>query len=104
MASSKPYFSPACPEPLVISPETRVAQLKPLLEDEYWKFQWTNIRGLIRLYESGELGPLPHDDRVYVRQGELMDHKPSYEEMASAPVWLEVGTVWPRVGLKRVFF
>ena len=52
--------SPFCPIPLVIEPQQRIEQLRKYLEDPAPKMQRhrTNILGLIRMYETGEIGPL----------------------------------------------
>jgi hypothetical protein len=51
--------SPACPfpTPYIFQLAERVEQLKAFLKTDFGKAQRVDIEALIRLYESGELGP-----------------------------------------------
>ncbi|GIJ85894.1 hypothetical protein Asppvi_004758 [Aspergillus pseudoviridinutans] len=66
-------FGPACPIPLVYQPHERVEQLKELLDYPENQRQRINIMALIRMYESGELGPLTTGPRMWLCDGKIMD-------------------------------
>lgn len=85
-------FLPACPIPLVIQPHERIAVLKDFLNDPKNERQKTNILGLIRMYETGELGPLQPGNAIYICEGMIMDKPPSPENLPpnGSAVWSEV--------------
>ncbi|GIK00140.1 hypothetical protein Aspvir_004160 [Aspergillus viridinutans] len=66
-------FGPACPIPQVYQPHERVEQLKELLNDPEQQRQRINIMALIRMYESGELGPLTIGPTIWLCDGKIMD-------------------------------
>lgn len=70
-------FSPSCPIPFILQPEVRIQQLKKALETEIGQIQRVNIEALIRMYESGEIGPRQiGDPPIYLAGGKLVDHDP----------------------------
>lgn len=83
-----------CPNPLVIKPEERISQLRPLLSDPHWKFQTANILKLIELYESGEAPPpTPSRYELWLRDGKIIE-PPGPNEIPDIPtgsaIWIEV--------------
>lgn len=98
-ASPRPFNPrPFCPNPLVIKPEQRIEQLKKFLEDPTPKIQRqrTNIEGLIRMYETGDLGPLvfPGQQTIWICKGQIMDPPPRLNDlppiMVHSAVWAEL--------------
>lgn len=85
-------FLPACPIPLVIQPHERVKWLKERLEEPENQRQRINILALIRMYESGELGPLTPGHTIYICDGKIMDKPLSSENLPprESVVWAEV--------------
>lgn len=55
----------ACPIPLIIQPHERIEWLKERLEDPKNERQRTNLLALIRMYETGELGPLTTGHTIF---------------------------------------
>ncbi|KAJ5214919.1 hypothetical protein N7468_010598 [Penicillium chermesinum] len=92
MADSKPVFSPACPIPYVFQPAERIQQLKDYLQTEWGQIQRVNAEALIRMYESGELGPRQMGDpHVYLLDGKRVD-KTLFEDKAMSAnslKWIE---------------
>lgn len=93
MPDPHPQFSPACPCPIpyILQPEERVEQLKACLQTDFGEAQRVNAEALIRLYESGELGPRQRSDPpVYLIDGQRVD-KDSWEDAAKTGIrWCEV--------------
>ncbi|KAJ6132398.1 hypothetical protein N7471_007613 [Penicillium samsonianum] len=86
-------FSPACPIPYVQQPTERIEQLKAFLKTDFGKAQQVNVYALIRLYETGELGPRKRGDPpIYLVEGQRVENNPW--EDASVPDnamrWCEV--------------
>ncbi|CAG8180461.1 unnamed protein product [Penicillium nalgiovense] len=80
-SDSQPVFSPVCPIPLVVQPAERIQQLKDYLPTEFGQVQRVNVEALIRMYESGELGPRRHGDPpVYLVEGKRVDKDPWQDE------------------------
>ncbi|KAI2751159.1 hypothetical protein DTO013F2_3939 [Penicillium roqueforti] len=92
MPDPHPQFSPACPCPIpyILQPEERVEQLKACLQTDFGEAQRVNAEALIRLYESGELGPRQRSDPpVYLIDGQRVD-KDSWEDAAKTGIrWCE---------------
>ncbi|KAF7123014.1 hypothetical protein CNMCM5793_001190 [Aspergillus hiratsukae] len=86
-------FGPAIPIPLVIQPHERVEELKELLEQPDQQRQKINILALIRMYESGELGPLTTEHEIYICDGKIMEKPRDGERLVpeGSVVWAEVG-------------
>ncbi|KAI3287977.1 uncharacterized protein N7518_008837 [Penicillium psychrosexuale] len=88
---------PFCPIPRVIEPQQRIKQLREYLEDPAPKMQRhrTNIQGLIRMYETGELGPLvfPGQETIWICEGKIMDPPPRLDDLVHiiphSAVWAE---------------
>lgn len=82
MASdSQPVFSPVCPIPFVLQPAERIQQLKDYLPTEIGQVQRVNVEALIRMYESGELGPRQlGDPPVYLVEGKRVEKNPWEDE------------------------
>ncbi|KAJ5715926.1 uncharacterized protein N7483_013107 [Penicillium malachiteum] len=55
-------FRDASPIPYILQPEERIENLKDFLETDFGELQRVNVEALIRLYESGELGPRKQTD------------------------------------------
>lgn len=93
MADSQPVFSPACPIPFILQPAERIQQLKDFLQTEFGQVQRVNVEALIKLYESGELGPRQLGDApVYLVNGKRVEKNP-WEDESVAPgeiKWCEV--------------
>ncbi|KAJ9190875.1 hypothetical protein DTO166G4_8050 [Paecilomyces variotii] len=85
MADSQPVFSPACPIPFILQPAERIQQLKYSLQTEWGQVQRVNVEALIKLYESGELGPRQLGDApVYLVNGKRVEKNP-WEDESVAP-------------------
>lgn len=86
-------FLPACPIPWVIQPHERIEWLKEVLKDSEQQRQRTNILALIRMYETGELGPLVLGTRVWVCNGKIIDDPLASKDLRppESAIWLEVG-------------
>ncbi|KAJ5590858.1 hypothetical protein N7450_004830 [Penicillium hetheringtonii] len=87
-------FSPSCPIPFILQPEVRIQQLKKALETEIGQIQRVNIEALIRMYESGEIGPRQiGDPPIYLAGGKRVDHDPWKDpSLTPGPVkWRECG-------------
>lgn len=84
------------PDPVVIDPTTRIAQLKEYLVDKEWQNQGnqnqkTNILKLIKMYETGELEGLTGGIQTWLKNGEVLDHEPDLNEITTdTALWLEV--------------
>ncbi|CDM33554.1 hypothetical protein PROQFM164_S03g000278 [Penicillium roqueforti FM164] len=76
--------------PNILQPEERVEQLKACLQTDFGEAQRVNAEALIRLYESGELGPRQRSDPpVYLIDGQRVD-KDSWEDAAKIGIrWCE---------------
>lgn len=83
-------FSPAIPLPLVLDPQVNIDHLTELLTQDMWQRQKANITKLIELYESGELKPPAIGESIWLRDGKIIDYKPSIEEMSKHAIWHEV--------------
>ncbi|KAJ9348269.1 hypothetical protein DTO280E4_9359 [Paecilomyces variotii] len=82
---SQPVFSPACPIPYILQPAERIQQLKDFLQTEFGQVQRVNVEALIKLYESGELGPRKLGDApVYLVNGKRVEKNP-WEDESVAP-------------------
>ncbi|KAJ5969530.1 hypothetical protein N7501_005778 [Penicillium viridicatum] len=80
-ADSQPVFSPVCPIPFVLQPAQRIQQLKNYLPTEIGQVQRVNVEALIRMYESGELGPRQlGDPPVYLVEGKRVEKNPWEDE------------------------
>ena len=93
MADSKPEFSPACPIPFILQPAERIQHLKDFLKTEIGQIQRVNIEALIKLYESGELGPRQFGDPpIYLVDGKRVDKDPWEDESVPRDTrkWCEV--------------
>lgn len=97
MADSQPnsqvVFSPAIPIPFILQPEERIRQLKIFLTTEFGEAQRVNVEALIKMYESGELGPRQlGDPPVYLVEGKRVDKDPWEDESvpSKAMKWREV--------------
>ncbi|KAJ6108029.1 hypothetical protein N7523_009352 [Penicillium sp. IBT 18751x] len=93
MADPQPQFSPACPIPYILQPAERVEQLKAFLQTDFGKAQRVNVEALIRLYESGELGPRQRSDPpVYLVEGRRVERDPWKDKSVprNAMRWCEV--------------
>ncbi|KAJ9269208.1 hypothetical protein DTO212C5_4703 [Paecilomyces variotii] len=85
-----PGFSPACPIPLVIDPQTRIKELKDALTEDCWQYQKANILKLIELYESGELKPPSYDTTIWLCDGKVLDKEPGLDDVPRGSVlWAE---------------
>ncbi|KAL1856075.1 60S ribosomal protein L43 [Paecilomyces lecythidis] len=92
MANPQPVFSPACPIPYVLQPAERIQQLKDYLPTEFGQIQRVNVEALIKLYESGEIGPRQLGDApIYLVEGKRVDKNPWEDESAppNAMKWCE---------------
>lgn len=77
MADSQRVFSPACPIPFILQPAERIQELKSCLQTEVGQLQRVNIEALIKMYESGELGPRQRGDPpVFLLNGKRIDKDP----------------------------
>lgn len=87
-SSSNPTFNPlpawSEPPPPVITPKTRIRYLKTLLVDESQKYQHKNIKFLIHLYETGQLGELHPGKVTYILDGRIVDGIPKEIPQGSA--------------------
>lgn len=85
-------FLPACPLPLVIQPHERIEKLKEHLKEPKFERQRTNILALIRMYETGELGPLTTGHTIYVCAGKIIDNRLIPENLppTGCAIWSEV--------------
>ncbi|KAJ5726204.1 uncharacterized protein N7483_007561 [Penicillium malachiteum] len=90
-------FRPACPIPLVIQPHGRIEWLKERLKEPRNQRQTTNLLALIRMYETGELGPLSPGPIIFICEGKIVDsplgsgNHPSGE----SAIWAEVSLYLP---------
>ncbi|KAJ6084636.1 hypothetical protein N7486_011436 [Penicillium sp. IBT 16267x] len=92
MSDPKREFSPACPIPYIQQPAERVEQLKGCLHTEFGQAQRVNIEALIRMYETGELGPRQvGDPPVYLVEGQVVHTDPHQDRSvpAGAMKWCE---------------
>ncbi|KAK9431774.1 hypothetical protein V1505DRAFT_367059 [Lipomyces doorenjongii] len=86
--STRPEFLRSAP--YVVDPKTRIDQLKENLAEEEWQHQQKNILKLIEMYETGELRGLTGGIRTWLKDGEVLDHEPSIEEVTpGTAIWLE---------------
>lgn len=86
------------PNPFVCQPEERIRQLKEVLQTELGQLQKANIETLIKMYETGELGPLClKNPPVYLAGGKHIDHDPWKDpSLTPGPVkWCEVSSFSP---------
>ncbi|KAK9370500.1 hypothetical protein V1509DRAFT_637480 [Lipomyces kononenkoae] len=90
MSTSKPTFNPlpACSEPFLITPGTRVRYLRSLLSDESQEYPRKNILFLIHLYETGQLKELRPGKITWIFDGKIVDGMPKGVPPGSA-VWAE---------------
>lgn len=91
MAQQEKHLS-ACPIPWVIQLHERIEWLKECLEDPKNERQKTNLLALIRMYETGELGPLTTGYTIFICDGKIMDKPLSRENLPpkGSVVWAEV--------------
>lgn len=92
MAQQEELLSP-CPIPLGVQPHERIKWLKECLEDPENQRQRTNILALIRMYESGELGPLMPGHTIYVCDGKIMDKPFSSENLPPRECVIKAGSL-----------
>ncbi|KAJ5709836.1 hypothetical protein N7493_009428 [Penicillium malachiteum] len=87
-------ISPACPIPYVVQPAERIEWLKERLKDPKNERQTTNLLALIKMYETGELGPLSHGHTIFVCEGKIVDSPTSenfrFGESGKSAVWAEL--------------
>lgn len=91
-------FPPACPIPLVIQPHERIEWLKERLNEPKNQRQRTNLMTLIRMYETGELGPLTPGHTIYICDGKILNEPLSSENIPSG-----VTAIWAEVSLYLIF-
>jgi hypothetical protein len=91
MATKQLTFSPAWTEPLsnLITPESRIRQLREMLLDKSLEFQKENILLAIHLYETGELPPKRAWETTWILNGKAVSQLPNETPMNSV-VWAEV--------------
>ncbi|KAJ5722955.1 hypothetical protein N7488_000990 [Penicillium malachiteum] len=83
---------PACPIPFVIQPADRIEWLKERLKEPD-KRQTTNLLALIKMYETGELGPLSPGYRIFICEGKIVDSPAKGNFRFGNPpaaIWIEV--------------
>lgn len=93
MPDPQPQFSPACPIPYLFQPAERVEQLKAFVQTDFGKAQRVNVEALIRMYESGELGPRQRGDPLaYLVEGRRVEKNPWEDKSvpSNAMRWCEV--------------
>ncbi|KAJ5611467.1 hypothetical protein N7528_008572 [Penicillium herquei] len=81
------------PTPFVIQPAERIEWLKERLKDPKNKRQTTNLLALIKMYETGGLGPLACGDIIYVCEGKIVDSPATegfrFGKSGKSAVWAE---------------
>ncbi|KAJ5631375.1 uncharacterized protein N7484_011475 [Penicillium longicatenatum] len=92
MPDPKREFSLAMPIPYIQQPAERVEQLKRFLQTEFGQAERVNVEALIRMYETGELGPQQiGDPPAYLVEGHRV-HTDPHEDMSvlnNAMKWCE---------------
>ena len=114
MSDPHPESSTApCPEiPYILQPEERVKQLRACLhtdfgdplQAEFTEAQRVNAEALIRLYESGELGPRQRSDPpVYLIDGQRVGKDVWQDTNKKGIRWCEV-CCWISFDLLAIYY
>lgn len=90
---------PACPIPEVVQPHERIEWLGERLKEPKNERQKTNHLALIRMYKTGELGPLTPGHTIYICNGEILDKLISSENLPPLEfaIWAEISVYLPCV-------
>jgi len=85
---SKIKFLPATPMPLPFDVQKRIQELRSYLDpndpNHQPKYQHTNIKAAIKLYEEGKIDGM---ERVYIRDGEIVPREEAFK--GPSPIFCE---------------
>lgn len=66
-------FLSDCPIPWIVQPHERIEWPEERLKEPKNQRQRTNLLALIRMYKTGELGPLTPGHTIYICDGKILD-------------------------------